>query len=227
MCFPVWTKQEVQNQMGSGKKNVKVTSSEEDQQPTEQVEDTEADLESEAAAAVDDEVDAPAEELTEEEAHAQRVAELEDQLLRRSAEFENYKKRVARQYDSMVLSARERILGELLDIIDNFDRALSVDREASTEAAFREGTELIFSQMQDLLKKYEVTAIEAVGQTFDPNLHEALMQVDSDEFDEGVVALEINKGYRLSDRVLRHSKVGVSKGKAMDGNSSDESADDK
>jgi len=155
------------------------------------------------------------------------VAELEDQLLRRSAEFENYKKRVARQYDAMVLSARERILDELLDIVDNFDRALSADQEVSTEAAFREGTELIFSQMQDLLKKYEVTAIEAAGQTFDPNLHEALMQVDSDEFDEGVVALEINKGYRLGDRVLRHSKVGVSKGKAVDRSPSDESTDDK
>ena len=71
---------------------------------------------------------------------------------------------------------------------------------------------MIHKQLNDILGHYKVTAIEALGQPFDPNLHEALMQIESDEYDEGINAVEIAKGYKASDRVLRHSKVGVSKG---------------
>ena len=153
------------------------------------------------------------EELCEEEKLRNQVAELEDKLLRSAAEFDNYKKRVARQYEDMVRTAGESLIGELLEVVDNFERALNHTEEDTDFDAFREGTKLIFNQMMNLLKKYDVTPIEALGQPFDPNLHEAMMQIESDEYDEGVVAVEMSRGYRQGTRVIRHSKVGVSSGK--------------
>jgi len=152
-------------------------------------------------------------ELSEEEKLANRVSELEDKLLRSAAEFDNYKKRIARNYDDMIRSAEDRILNQLLDIIDNFERALNTDDNASIESV-REGTNLIFNQMNELIKKHDIKPIKALGKTFDPNFHEALMQLPSEKYAEGIVALEINKGYMQDKRVLRHSKVGVSAGKA-------------
>lgn len=152
-------------------------------------------------------------ELSETEQLQKQVLELEDRLTRQAAEFENYKKRTARNFDEMIRSASDRILGEVLDVVDNFDRALSHANGDSDAASLKEGMEMIAGQLHTLIGKYNVIPIEAVGNTFDPNLHEALMQVDSDEYDEGIVAIEISRGYQLGDKVLRHSKVGVSKGK--------------
>lgn len=155
-------------------------------------------------------------EVSAEEGEAERlqarIDELEDQLLRIAADFENYRKRTARQYEQQVKQANERLLGDLLEIVDNFERALSTENGESAPESFRKGVEMIFIQLTTLLTKYDVTPIEAVGQPFDPNLHEAVMQVDSDEYSEGMVALEVSKGYMLGDKVLRHSKVGVSRG---------------
>ncbi len=156
-------------------------------------------------------------ELTEEEQLKIRVAELEDKLLRSAAEFDNYKKRMARNYDELIRSAGDRILIGLLDIIDNFERALNSDDNANPES-FREGTNLIFSQMTGLLKKHNIKSINALGKTFDPNFHEAVMQLPSKKYDEGIVALEISKGYFHDKRVLRHSKVGVSTGEIKEEN---------
>ncbi len=154
-------------------------------------------------------------ELSEEEKLTNRVVELEDKLLRSAAEFDNYKKRIARSYDEMIRLADDRILTEVLDIVDNFERALNTDNNANSES-LREGTKLIYSQMTGLLEKHNVKPIEALGKPFDPNFHEAQMQVPSDEYDEDIVALEISKGYLKNKRVLRHSKVGVSSGKAKE-----------
>ena len=154
------------------------------------------------------------EELTEEEQLRRQVQELEDKLLRTAAEFDNYKKRTARRYDEMIRSAADSVLLELLGIVDNFERALEHSNDKADSGALRQGTEMIYNQMRGLLDKYDVRPIEAVGQPFDPSLHDAMMQVDTDEYDEGVVAMEMSKGYRCGDRVLRHSKVGVSTGKA-------------
>ncbi len=145
-----------------------------------------------------------------------KVAELEDRLLRTMADFDNFKKRSARQYEEIIASANDRLLTELLDIVDNFERALEhADNNRSNSAdGLAEGTKLIYNQLRDLLARYNVTPIEAVGKTFDPNLHDAMMQVDSDEYEEGIVAVEISKGYLRGERVLRHSKVGVSRGPA-------------
>jgi molecular chaperone GrpE len=153
---------------------------------------------------------------TEEDALKAKVAELEDRLLRTMADFDNFKKRSARQYEDIIASANDRLLTELLDIVDNFERALehADNNRGSSADGLAEGTKLIYNQIRDLLARYNVTPIEAVGKTFDPNFHDAMMQVDSDEYEEGIVAVEISKGYRRGERVLRHSKVGVSRGPA-------------
>ena len=170
-----------------------------------------ADAETEATGEVAEE-----EELCEEEKLRRQVAELEDHHLRAAADFENYKKRTARQFESIIRSAGDKILIELLDVVDSFERALQHKNGNSDVSALSEGMELIYNQMTTLLARYDVQPIEAVGKPFDPNLHEALIQVASDEHPEGTVAVEISKGYRLAGRVIRHSKVGVSKGAAKE-----------
>jgi len=151
-------------------------------------------------------------EATTAEDPQKRIAELEDRLLRAQAEFENYKKRTARQYEDMVLAANSQLLLELLATVDSFERAFEhTDRDVSIES-LTAGMEMIHNQLTGLLAKHRVTPIEAVGKPFDPALHEAIMQVDSTDYDEGVVALEVTRGYRLGDKVLRFAQVAVSKG---------------
>jgi len=156
---------------------------------------------------------AETEELSEEQKLQCRVDELEDRLLRTMADFDNYKKRVANRYEDLVRSANELLIRELLEVIDNLERALQHANDSTDADAMFQGTEMIFNQMKDFLDKHDVKAIEAIGKPFDPNYHEALMQVESDEYDEGIVTMEVKKGYTIGGRVLRHSKVGVSKGK--------------
>ena len=147
-----------------------------------------------------------------------KVAELEDQRLRALAELDNSRKRMARQIDELVRFANDRLLLELLDVVDNFERALKHVEENGAVgdgglSALRSGTELIYSQMTGLLARYEVKPLESIGRRFDPKYHEALVHAESDQFDEGMVTAEINKGYTVGDRVLRHARVVVSKGK--------------
>ncbi len=152
--------------------------------------------------------------LPEEPKEQNRVAELEDRLLRTAAEFDNYRKRTARQFDELARSANDKLLAEILEVNDNFERAREHFAKDTDPKSLRKGMDLIFNQLQSLLKKNDIEAIEAVGKPFDPNWHEAVMQVDSKEYPEGIVAVEVGKGYRQGSRVVRHSKVGVSKGKS-------------
>ena len=156
---------------------------------------------------------AEAEEESVEEQLRKQVAELDDRLLRSMADFDNYKKRNARQVEDTIRSSVDSLLLQFLEIVDNFERALEhVDGQNEDDAIHR-GTKLIYSQMRDLLAHYDVKPIDALGKPFDPNLHDAMMQVDSDEYDEGIVAMVLSKGYMRGNRVLRHSKVGVSSGR--------------
>ena len=157
----------------------------------------------------------PADPISELEA---RVRDLEDQKLRVLADMDNLRKRMTRRFDDVVQSANDRILGEILEVVDNFERALAHapgDEPVEGKALFalREGTDLIYQQLQTLLERYGVRTIESVGRPFDPTYHEAMMQVDSDEYDDGIVATEITKGYMIADRVLRHARVAVSRGR--------------
>jgi len=140
---------------------------------------------------------------------ASGLASLNDRYLRLAAEFENHKKRTAREWSSKVQSANTELLFDVLDIVDNFKRALDVEHE---ESAYATGVRLISEQLQAMLQKWGVKPMEVLGTTFDPSRHEALLHVESDSEAEGKVCQEIRKGYVLRDRVLRAAQVAVSKG---------------
>ncbi|HWI65049.1 MAG TPA: nucleotide exchange factor GrpE [Symbiobacteriaceae bacterium] len=139
-----------------------------------------------------------------------RVAELEDRLLRSQADFENYRRRVQREKEDLAVYANQKLLLNLLPVLDNLDRALATQAVAGDEK-LRQGVELTARSFRDILAKEGVTAIEAVGQPFDPNFHEAVMTVESAEHDDETVLSEFQKGYKLGDRVIRPSMVQVSK----------------
>lgn len=142
-----------------------------------------------------------------------QLREKEDQCLRLAAEFDNYKKRTARQFASILESAQAEVITELLTIQDNFERALLVENNTGDFADFKKGVELIFSQLVDLLKKNGAEPFESVGEKFDPNYHEALMTVKTDDKEEGTIVEEFTKGYKFKDRILRHAKVSVAQAK--------------
>jgi molecular chaperone GrpE len=136
-----------------------------------------------------------------------------DRLLRLTAEFENYKKRTRREFDDFRRYAAENVIQRLLPILDNFERALLSAPEGADDG-FRAGIEIIHKQLRETLAKAGLSPMEPVGRKFDPNLHEALMPVQSDEHEEGIVVEEFQQGYTLLDKVIRHAKVSVSAGKA-------------
>lgn len=142
-----------------------------------------------------------------------KVVETEsDRYLRLAADFDNFRKRTAREFDEITRSANARLLQSLVAVVDDFERAL-VDEAARGEVeAYRRGVELIYGKLQDLLQRERVTVMEVIGRPFDPARHEALMQQASDEYPEGTVSGIVQKGYLLGDKVLRHARVIVSSG---------------
>jgi molecular chaperone GrpE len=133
-----------------------------------------------------------------------------DRWLRKTAEFDNYRKRVERERREQADQAVVGLLQDLLAVVDDFDLALNV--EAGPEAeGYRKGVELIHAKLHDFLKKRGVTAIDAVGADFDPNVHQAVMHEVSPDHREGEVIGELRKGYMLGDRLLRPAMVRVAK----------------
>jgi molecular chaperone GrpE len=132
--------------------------------------------------------------------------------LRAMADLENLKKRTQREREEVALYANQRLVLQLLPILDNLERALGTPEGAG--AGLREGVDLVARQFRDALAREGVVPIEAVGQVFDPNLHEAVMQVESEEHAEAVVLEEFQRGYRMSDRVIRPSMVKVARGRS-------------
>jgi len=134
---------------------------------------------------------------------------LKEQLLRAVADFDNYRKRIERERRELSDYAATDVLLELLPIIDNFERALQAP--AGGDEAFKKGVELIHKQMLDLLRKRGVTLIDALGADFDPNIHQAVIHEPSDDHREGEVMQELQRGYKLGDRLLRPAMVKVAK----------------
>lgn len=135
---------------------------------------------------------------------------LYDQLLRRQAEFENYRRRVEREKSETYHRARAEVLLELLPVLDNYERALwSLERNRGDAEGLRHGIELIHRQFKDALTKFGLEPVEAVGQTFDPNLHEAVTIEPTQEHEENTVIEEFQRGYKLGDKLLRPAKVKV------------------
>jgi molecular chaperone GrpE len=132
--------------------------------------------------------------------------EVDDRLLRLAADFENYKKRAARERREYVALANERLIGELIPILDDLERALS-SAEQHEEAQLEEGVRLVHRSLASLLERHGVTAIDTDGK-FDPHVHEALLSQPS-EAEEGAVIDVVQKGYKLGDRVVRPARVVV------------------
>ena len=133
-----------------------------------------------------------------------------DRWLRKAAEFDNYRKRVERERREQSDEAVVRVLNDLLLVVDDFDRALTVD--AGTDAAaYRKGVELIYAKLQELLRRYNVRPIEVLGADFDPNLHQAVTHEESTGHRDGEVTGELRRGYMIGDRLLRPAMVKVAK----------------
>ena len=133
-----------------------------------------------------------------------------DRLLRKTAEFDNYRRRVERERREQADQSIVDLLEELLLIVDDFDLALTVEAGEGA-AAYRKGVELIYGKLQELLRKNRVKPIEALGADFDPKLHQAVVHEQSPEHREGEVIGEMRKGYMIGDRLLRPAMVKVAK----------------
>ena len=136
----------------------------------------------------------------------EEMADLQDKYARIIAEYANYKVRTAKEMDARYNDAKLDILKNILPVMDNFERGLAAE---CTDVAYKQGVELIFKQFTDLLAQYGVEEIQAKGQTFDPNLHNAVMHVDDDAFGENEIVEVFQKGYKQGDKVLRYSMVKV------------------
>mgnify|MGYP000011625794 CR=1 FL=1 len=158
-----------------------------------------------------DEVTRLKEELEQAKAEA---AQNYDRWLRALAELDNYRKRVARQMEALVKRATEDLVEQLLPVLDDFERALDHTPEGEEgRRAFVDGVRMIYENFRRVLEGQGVEPIGKVGEEFDPEYHEALMQAEDPEHPPGTVSKVVQKGYKMGDKVIRHAKVVVSKGK--------------
>jgi molecular chaperone GrpE len=135
-----------------------------------------------------------------------------DKYRRSAAEFSNYRKRLEREREERTLRLRSMVLGRLLPIVDDLERAIQNVPDEVAESDWTQGIILIERKLKALLQEFDVVPIEAEGKPFDPYYHEALMQEESDEYPEGIVSGEMEKGYMIADHVLRPTRVKVSTG---------------
>ncbi len=140
-----------------------------------------------------------------------QIAQLKEQVLRKAAEFENYKKRTEETIASLAKTANEGLILELLSVIDDFDRSLKAGKEHADLESFYEGVFLVRNKLMKILEGRGLKPIESVGKPFDIEYHHAMMQVPRDDVAPDMVVEELEKGYLINDKVLRHAKVIVSK----------------
>jgi molecular chaperone GrpE len=138
-----------------------------------------------------------------------KVDELEDRVKRQMAEFENFRKRSEKEKSAMFETGAKSVVEKILPVVDNFERGLAGLSEEEMKQPFAEGMNMVYKQLITELEKLEVKPIEAVGCEFNPELHNAVMQVESDEYESGIIAQELQKGYTYRDSVVRHSMVAV------------------
>jgi len=140
-----------------------------------------------------------------------QLDELNQRFLRTAADFENYKRRTALEKDDLLKYSNAKIIGEILPVLDNFQLALKTTSDNKEVQNVVKGVDMIYRQLLQVLEVAGMTKIEAVGHAFDPNLHEAIMQVDDDSVPEDTVVEELRAGYMLKERVIRPSMVKVSR----------------
>ena len=171
----------------------------------EQTSDETADAETETA-----QEDAAAEEkepeLTEEEKLRKELEESKDKYLRLMAEYDNFRKRSAKERLDLSATVKGNTIGEILPVFDNFERALAAETE---DTNYKAGVEMIFKQFGDMLTKLGVEIIDPIGQTFDPNIANAVNQIEDENLGENEVAQVFQKGYKIGDKVIRYAMVVV------------------
>ena len=152
-------------------------------------------------------------ELTEEESKIQElenhVSDLSNRLLRAQADYENFRRRSREEKEAAAKYRAQSLVEQLLPVLDNFDRALMIKPESEEAKSLLQGMEMVHRQLQEALIKEGVEIIQTIGQKFDPHLHQAIMQVESDEYESNHVVEELQKGYKLKDRVVRPAMVKV------------------
>lgn len=143
------------------------------------------------------------------DAYKEQIEQLEDRVKRQMAEFENFRKRTEKEKQAMFETGAKSVIEKILPVVDNFERGLATVPEDKKEDPFVDGMNRIYKQFLTELENIGVKPIEAVGCEFDPNLHNAVMQVESEEYESGIVAQELQKGYTYRESVVRHSMVAV------------------
>ena len=136
--------------------------------------------------------------------------EFQGRALRVQADFDNFRRRTLKEKEELAQYATSKLVTELLPVMDNFERALATAPATPEFEAFTKGVNMIFRQLEGVLKNEGLTAMETVAQPFNPEYHQAIMQVESEEYEEGIVTEEVQKGYLLKDKVLRPAMVKVS-----------------
>ena len=139
----------------------------------------------------------------------EQIEELQDQVKRQMAEFDNFRKRTEKEKNQMFEVGAKSIIEKILPVVDNFERGLASIPEEEQGSAFADGMDMIYKQLLNELEQAGVAVIEAVGKEFDPEYHNAVMQVENDELEPGTIAQELQKGYTYRDSVVRHSMVAV------------------
>ena len=143
------------------------------------------------------------------DAMKEQIDQLEDKVKRQLAEFENFRNRTEREKQAMFETGARSVIEKILPVVDNFERGLATVGPDQQEDPFVDGMNKVYRQLVTELENIGVKPIEAVGKEFDPNLHNAVMQVESEEYESGIVAQELQKGYTYRDVVVRHSMVSV------------------
>ena len=138
--------------------------------------------------------------------------EMYNKFLRAQADLQNFRTRVNKEKEQMLMYSSQRVIEALLPVVDNFERAIaaSEDAESQDAQALAQGVEMVFRQLQQVFEQEGVTTVPGVGSPFDPNMHQAVMQEESSEYESGIIIEEFQKGYKLKDRVIRPSMVKVS-----------------
>jgi len=174
-------------------------------------EEPEADAASKADSFTAEEVSEGASDTGAEVKRLQDLAdEYQGRALRAQADFDNFRRRTQKEKEELAQYATSKLVTELLSVLDNFERALVTTPSGPESEAFVKGVNMIFRQLDGVLKSEGLTAMETVGQPFNPEYHQAIMQVESEEYEEGIVTEEVQKGYLLKDKVLRPAMVKVS-----------------
>ncbi len=139
----------------------------------------------------------------------EKIEELEDRVKRQMAEFDNFRKRTEKEKSLMFETGAKSVIEKILPVVDNFERGLASVPEEEKDKGFVQGMEMIYRQLMTELENMDVKPILAVGEEFNPEFHNAVMQVESEEYESGVIAQELQKGYTYRDSVVRHSMVAV------------------